>query len=93
MSVTGSGCVIAPFYGDDLLSTITCTAVAVAAEHCGSFVAPQPQFHDFHHERGGGAPGCGIYGLLGWLDALHGTDMCWRAECAAVAKVADAVSS
>lgn len=32
-----------------------------------------PDFHDFHHQRFS----CN-YGLLGWLDRLHGTDTAWQ---------------
>jgi sterol desaturase/sphingolipid hydroxylase (fatty acid hydroxylase superfamily) len=52
--------------------------------------APQPHFHDFHHERGGGAPGAGNYGLLGVLDWLHGTDRPWREHCHALSAAAAA---
>ena len=44
--------------------------------------APQPEFHDWHHEKGGGSPGGGNYGALGLLDALHGTDRRWREQTA-----------
>ena len=46
---------------------------------------PQPEFHDWHHERGGGPNGVGVggnFGLLGVLDALHGTDRRWRQSLA-----------
>lgn len=45
--------------------------------HCGYqwpwMVDEQPSFHDFHHERFRSN-----YGLLGLLDALHGTDKPYR---------------
>jgi len=37
----------------------------------------QPNFHDFHHEKFN----CN-FGLLGWLDRLHGTDKKWRERLA-----------
>lgn len=37
----------------------------------------QPNFHDFHHERF-----TGNYGILGWLDRFHGTDLQWRQRVA-----------
>lgn len=40
-----------------------------------------PDFHDFHHQRFG----CN-YGLLGWLDRLHGTDGPWLQHKREVAK-------
>jgi hypothetical protein len=38
---------------------------------------------DFHHENF-----TGNYGLLGWLDRLHGTDRAWRERGRAAAKSA-----
>jgi len=35
----------------------------------------QPNFHDFHHKRFEGN-----YGLVGWLDRFHGTDIKWQLE-------------
>ena len=78
-----------------LYTTVVWYVLAVLGSqwhHCGyswpmsrtcapGVLAPQPYFHDWHHERGGGAPGGGNYGLLGLLDLLHGTDCRWRREC------------
>lgn len=67
--------------------------VGVQWHHCGyslfppqqvGFPVQQPDFHDWHHKRGGGAPGGGNYGILGIFDWLHGTDSKWRKECVAM---------
>jgi sterol desaturase/sphingolipid hydroxylase (fatty acid hydroxylase superfamily) len=47
------------------------------------YPVPQPHFHDWHHQHGGGAPGGGNFGILGCFDWLHGTDRKWRRERAA----------
>ena len=63
--------------------------VGVQWHHCGyelfppqrsDFPVQQPEFHDWHHQHGGGSPGGGNYGTIGFFDWLHGTDSKWRQE-------------
>ena len=67
----------------------TFAILGVQVHHCGyelfprqriGFPVQQPEFHDWHHQHGGGAPGGGNYGTLGIFDWLHGTDRKWRQE-------------
>ena len=53
---------------------VTVAIMGTQTHHCGyrfpwHSLDHQPNFHDFHHEKFNTN-----YGLLGWLDALHGTD-------------------
>eukprot|EP01130_Rhizamoeba_saxonica_P013868 TRINITY_DN5970_c0_g1_i1.p1 TRINITY_DN5970_c0_g1~~TRINITY_DN5970_c0_g1_i1.p1 ORF type:complete len:316 (+),score=34.88 TRINITY_DN5970_c0_g1_i1:93-1040(+) len=58
---------------------ICLVVIGTQTHHCGYrlptsfFYDEQPDFHDFHHEKFHYN-----FGLLGWLDAWHGTDKLWQ---------------
>merc|ERR1712178_275063 len=61
-----------------ILFWVVFAVLGTQTHHCGyhwpwMFYDHQPTFHDYHHEKF-----TGNYGLLGWLDALHGTDKQWK---------------
>lgn len=62
-----------------ILTWVMFAVLGTQFHHCGyrwPWVAPldhNPDFHDFHHQKFT----CN-FGMLGWLDALHGTDGPWK---------------
>jgi len=66
-----------------VLVWVMCAVLGTQFHHCGyrwPWLIPfelehNPDFHDFHHQKFNSN-----YGLMGWLDFLHGTDKQWREE-------------
>eukprot|EP01012_Entosiphon_sulcatum_P031779 TRINITY_DN40489_c0_g1_i1.p1 TRINITY_DN40489_c0_g1~~TRINITY_DN40489_c0_g1_i1.p1 ORF type:complete len:304 (-),score=35.61 TRINITY_DN40489_c0_g1_i1:101-991(-) len=80
----GIGVVLFRSHAFTAISWSVFAVLGTQTHHCGyrwPWIARwdhQPNFHDFHHEVFSSN-----YGMMGWLDRLHGTDTKWQKKIAA----------